>query len=171
KPAALTSKYDRDLIAAAVGSLKDAVVSSRQAILKYSREDYKWQRQRVAPALSGPGAGVKKGALKQSKGSGASGSFRLGDKVAPTKKAVAKKPKSPAKVKKAKSPKKAVAKKAKSPAKAKKAAKKPAVAKVAKKPKAAPKAKKPAAVKAKKAKTPVKAKKAAKPKKAAPKKA
>ncbi|KAK2188378.1 hypothetical protein NP493_133g00006 [Ridgeia piscesae] len=116
-------------------------------------------------------AGVKKGALKQSKGSGASGSFRLGDKVAPTKKAVAKKPKSPAKVKKAKSPKKAVAKKAKSPAKAKKAAKKPAVAKVAKKPKGAPKAKKPAAVKAKKAKTPVKAKKAAKPKKAAPKKA
>ncbi|KAK2138650.1 hypothetical protein NP493_7376g00007 [Ridgeia piscesae] len=172
KPAA-HPKYT-EMIAAAVGSLKERGGSSRQAILKYIVKTYnvgKDERvvnQHLKMALR---AGVKKGALKQSKGSGASGSFRLGDKVAPTKKAVAKKPKSPAKVKKAKSPKKAVAKKAKSPAKAKKAAKKPAVAKVAKKPKAAPKAKKPAAVKAKKAKTPVKAKKAAKPKKAAPKKA
>jgi hypothetical protein len=172
KPAA-HPKYT-EMIAAAVGSLKERGGSSRQAILKYIVKTYnvgKDERvvnQHLKMALR---AGVKKGALKQSKGSGASGSFRLGDKVAPTKKAVAKKPKSPAKVKKAKSPKKAVAKKAKSPAKAKKAAKKPAVAKVAKKPKAAPKAKKPAAVKAKTAKTPVKAKKAAKPKKAAPKKA
>ena len=167
KPAA-HPKYT-EMIAAAVGSLKERGGSSRQAILKYIVKTYnvgKDERvvnQHLKMALR---AGVKKGALKQSKGSGASGSFRLGDKVAPIKKAVAKKPKSPAKakkVKKAKSPKKAVAKKAKSPAKAKK----PAVAKAAKK----PKAKKPAAVKAKKAKTPVKAKKAAKPKKAAPKKA
>ena len=170
KPAA-HPKYT-EMIVAAVGSLKERGGSSRQAILKYIVKTYnvgKDERvvnQHLKMALR---AGVKKGALKQSKGSGASGSFRLGDKVAPKKKAVAKKPKSPAKakkVKKAKSPKKA--KKPKSP---KKAAKKPAVAKAAPKPKAAPKAKKPAAVKAKKAKTPVKAKKAAKPKKAAPKKA
>jgi len=173
KPAA-HPKYT-EMIAAAVGSLKERGGSSRQAILKYIVKTYnvgKDERvvnQHLKMALR---AGVKKGALKQSKGSGASGSFRLGDKVAPKKKAVAKKPKSPAKAKKvtkAKSPKKA--KKPKSPKKAKKAAKKPVVAKAAPKPKAAPKAKKPAAVKAKKAKTPVKAKKAAKPKKAAPKKA
>lgn len=168
KPAA-HPKYT-EMIAAAVGSLKERGGSSRQAILKYIVKQYnvgKDERvvnQHLKMALR---AGVKKGALKQSKGSGASGSFRLGDKAAPKKTAVAKKPKAAGavakKVKKAKSPKKA--KTPKSPAKAKKA-KKPVVAK-AKKPKAVPKAKKPAA---KKAKTPVKAKKAAKPKKAAPQK-
>jgi hypothetical protein len=164
-----------EMIAAAVGSLKERGGSSRQAILKYIVKHYnvgKDERvvnQHLKMALR---AGVKKGALKQSKGSGASGSFRLGDKVAPNKKAVvAKKPKAAGavvkKTKKTKSPKKA--KKPKSPAKAKK----PVVAK-AKKPKTPAKAKKPAAVKAKKTKTPVKAKKATKkaaPKKAAPKKA
>ena len=162
KPAA-HPKYT-EMIAAALGSLKERGGSSRQAVLKYIMAHYnvgKDERvvnQHLKMALR---ASVKKGVLKQSKGTGATGSFRLGEKKASPKKAVEKK------VKKAKSPKKA--KKPKSPAKAKKA-KKPVVAK-AKKPKAAPKAKKPAAVKAKKAKTPVKAKKAAKPKKAAPKKA
>ena len=141
-----------EMIAAAVGSLKERGGSSRQAVLKYIMAHYnvgKDERvvnQHLKMALR---AGVKKGALKQSKGSGATGSFRLGEKKASPKKAVVKKVK-------AKSPKKV--KKPKSPAKAKKA-KKPVVAK-AKKPKAAPKPKKPVAVKAKKAKTPVKAKKA-----------
>ena len=169
KPAA-HPKYT-EMIAAAVGSLKERGGSSRQAILKYIvknfnvGKDERVVNQHLKMALR---AGVKNGALKQSKGSGASGSFRLGDKAAP-KKVVAKKPKAAGTAvkkvaKKAKTPKKA-AKKVKTP---KKAAKPKSLAK-AKKPKTAVKAKKPAA---KKAKTPVKAKKAAgKPKKAATKKA
>ncbi|KAK2182131.1 hypothetical protein NP493_365g00033 [Ridgeia piscesae] len=168
KPAA-HPKYT-EMIAAALGSLKDRGGSSRQAVLKYIvahynvGKDERVVNQHLKMALR---AGAKNGTLKQAKGTGAAGSFRIGEK-----KAAAKKPKAASRPKKAikkaaKSPKKV--KKPKSPAKAKKA-KKPVVAK-AKKPKAAPKPKKPVAVKAKKAKTPVKAKKAAKPKKAAPKKA
>ena len=72
-------------------------------------------------------AGVKNGSLKQAKGTGASGSFRLSDKKPAAKKATktAKKAKKPAAkkakkpTKKAKAPKKAKAKKAKSPKKPK----------------------------------------------------
>ena len=156
------------MIAAAVGALKERGGSSRQAILKYIMANYKVGDEvnkinaRVKSALK---AGVKAGSLKQAKGTGATGSFRLGEKKAEKKPkapkkakkpAAAKKPKSPAK--KAAKPKKAASpKKAKSPAKAKKpAAKKPkSPAKKAAKPKAA--------------KSP--AKKAAKPKKAPAKKA
>ena len=170
KPAA-HPKYT-EMIAAAVGSLKERGGSSRQAILKYIvknfnvGKDERVVNQHLKMALR---AGVKNGALKQSKGSGATGSFRLGDKAAP-KKVVAKKPKAAGTAvkkvaKKAKTPKKA-AKKVNTP---KKATKKPKSPAKAKKPKTVVKAKKPAA---KKAKTPVKAKKAAgKPKKAATKKA
>ncbi|KAL8606364.1 hypothetical protein ACOMHN_050844 [Nucella lapillus] len=127
------------MIAAAVTSLKERGGSSRQAILKYVMANYKVGNEvtkinaRVKTALK---AGVKAGTLKQAKGTGASGSFRLGEK----------KPKKPA-AKKAVKPKKAAATKkvAKSPAK--KAAK---PKKVAKSP-----AKK--AAKPKKAKTPKKA--------------
>ena len=73
-------------------------------------------------------AGVKNKSLKQSKGTGASGSFKIGEVVKPKKKPAAK-PKA-AKPKKVKTPKKTAAKK---PAAEKKAAK--------------PKAKKPAAAK------------------------
>merc|ERR1712141_264025 len=132
KPAA-HPKYS-EMIAAAVGALKERGGSSRQAILKYILKNFK-----VGPNETSVNAhlklalksGVKKGALKQSKGTGASGSFKLRKKP---------KAKKAAKPKKAKSP-----KKAKKPA-AKKAAKKPA-AKKAKSPK---KAKKPAAAKPKK---------------------
>ena len=115
------------------------------AILKYIvnnfnvGEDERFVHQNLTMALK---AGVKNGALKQSKGSGASGSFRLSDNAAP-KKGVAKKV-----AKKVKTPKKA-AKKVMTP---KKAAKKPKNPAKAKKPKTATKAKKPAAVNAKKAK-------------------
>ncbi len=51
--------------------------------------------------------GVKSGALKQVKGHGASGSFRLGEKAAKPKKTIAPKKKTAAKPKKAASPKKA----------------------------------------------------------------
>uniref|UniRef100_A0A8B9P2G9 H15 domain-containing protein n=1 Tax=Apteryx owenii TaxID=8824 RepID=A0A8B9P2G9_APTOW len=131
---------------------------------------------------------VSKGTLVQTKGIGASGSFRLNKKPgetkekAPKKRAVAAKPKKPA-VKKpastAKKPKKAAAVVKKSPKKAKKlaaaaakkATKSPKKAAKAAKPKAA--AKSPAkakAVKPKPAKSKATKPKAAKAKKAAPKK-
>ena len=125
------------MVAAAIAALKERTGSSRVAICKYIMANYKVGdnadkvNRSVKTALKG---GVKDGALKQVKGTGASGSFKLGEKKAEKK------------------PKKVV-KKAKSP---KKAAKKPAAKKAAKSP--AKKAKKPAAKKA--AKSP--AKKAAK---------
>ena len=135
--------------------------SSRQAILKYIIKHYNVghdERLVNAHLKLALRAGVKNGTLKQAKGTGASGSFRVGDKKEkaekPKKKTVkkAKKVKKPkaAGAKKAKKPKKAGEAKAKKPkAKKPKAAKKPAAAK-AKKPKAAkPKAK--AAAKTKKA--------------------
>ena len=161
------------MVAAGVGALKERSGSSRQAILKYIISHYsvgKDERiinRKLKVALR---AGVRDGDLKQTKGTGASGSFRLGEKAkaAPKKAAVAKKPKA-AVVKKAKSPKKAAAKKVvkKSPKKAKTPARKPAAKKL-KSPakKAAAKARKPkvAAVKKPKAAKPKKtpAKKAAK---------
>lgn len=156
KPAA-HPKY-ADMIQAAVAALKERGGSSRQAILKYICANYKVGDDKVANshlklALR---AGVKNGSLKQSKGTGASGSFRLGEaKKKPAKKAT--KPKA-AKPKKAKSPKKAKKPAAKKPAAKKTSAKKAAKPKKAKTPKKA------AAKKA--TKSPKKAKKAAKPKKA-----
>jgi len=146
--------------------------SSRQAILKYVVTHYKLgqdERAINAHLKLALRSGVKSGLLKQSKGSGASGSFKLGEKaekkVAQKPKA-AKKPKAAGSPKKAKKPKKVatsgeakpkktkVAKKAKSPAKAKttkpKSPKKPKVAKSPKKAKAATAAK-PKAAKTKKA--------------------
>lgn len=141
-----------EMIAAAIGSLKERKGSSRQAILKYIQANYKvgdGASTHVKLALK---RGVASAALKQVKGAGASGSFKLPDKAkpAPKKKAVAKKPS---------------AKKAKKPA-AKKA-KKPAAKKATPKKKAAPKKKKatPKKVAAKKPVAPAKkapAKKAAK---------
>merc|ERR1712168_1795137 len=146
------------MASAAIGALKERTGSSRQAILKYILANYKVgdDAKKVGSRLKlALKSGCAKGTLKHAKGSGASGSFKLGEKPKePKKKVVKKKPaakkaKAPAKkaaAKKAKSPaKKAAPKKAKSPAK--KAAKSPAK-------KAAPKkaaaAKKPAAAKAKK---------------------
>merc|ERR1711973_223669 len=130
-------KYS-EMIAAAIGALKERSGSSRQGILKYIAANYKvgdGANTHVKLALK---RGVASGDLKQVKGTGASGSFKLAEKPKPAKKKPA----------------------AKKPV-AKKVAKKPAAKKAAKK--ATPKkAKKPAAKKAKK--TP--AKKKAAPKKA-----
>jgi histone H1/5 len=161
KPAADHPKYI-EMVSAAIAALKERGGSSRQAILKYIMTTYnvgadaKKVNARVKVALR---AGVTSAALKQAKGTGASGSFRLGEvkKAAPKK---VKKPKA-AKPKKVKTPKKA----AKKPAGEKKA-KSPKKVKKAKAP--APAATKKAAAKPKKAKTPKKA--AAKPKTAKPKK-
>ncbi|XP_041354130.1 histone H1-delta-like [Gigantopelta aegis] len=147
-------KYSQ-MVKAAVVALKERGGSSRQAILHYIMKNYKVAdektvNQHLKMALR---AGVKNNSLKQAKGTGASGSFRLGEaKAAKTKKPAvkkAKKPKAakPKKAKKPKSPKKAKAVKPKKPKAAKKSPKKAAK----------PKATKAAKPKAKKAKTPKKA--------------
>ncbi|KAK6177930.1 hypothetical protein SNE40_012792 [Patella caerulea] len=147
-------KYS-DMVREAISSLKERGGSSRQAILKYIRANFNVGKEEkpvnnhLKLALK---AGVKNGKLKQSKGTGASGSFRLGDSNKAEKKPKAKVAK--------KKPAAAKAAKAKSPKKVK--AKKPAAEKKAKSPK---KVKKPKAAK----KSPAKAKKAAKPKAAKPK--
>src|SRR5258708_8898358 len=135
-----------------VGRLKERGCSSRQAILKYIVKNFKLGNDEnvvnthLKMAVRG---GVKNASLKQSKGTGAAGSFRLGEE--------AKKPKA------VKKPKAAVA--AKKPAKAKSATGVKSPKKVVKK----------TAAVAKKPKTdkPAKKAKADKPKKAAatPKKA
>jgi histone H1/5 len=175
------------MIQQALTTLKERGGSSRQAILKYILKNFQVGNdeavvnKHLKAALKG---GVKNKTLKQSKGTGASGSFRIGEKPV-EKKAPKKKPaKKAAKPKKAKKPKAAgTPKKAKSPKKLTKKAK-PSSAAAAKKPKAAaakkpktdkPKkaaaAKKPKTAKAAKPKTAKAAKpkaaKAAKPKKAA----
>ena len=168
-------KYS-EMISAAIAALKDRTGSSRQAIVKYIKANYKVGENAESQSKFALKRMVKAGDLMHTKGTGASGSFKLVKKPV-EKKPVAKKPaakpkkaakkpvakntkkpaaaKKPTKAKKAsKSPKKAETPKkaAKSPAKkaaAKKvAAKKPAAKKPAsKKPAAKKVAKKPAAKK------------------------
>ncbi len=149
KPAAPPAhpKY-AEMIAEALKTLKERGGSSRQAVLKYIMGHFKVgdENQVNSHLKMALKAGVKNGSLKQAKGTGASGSFRLGE------------------VKKAPKPKKVKTppKKADTKPKKKSATKETD----AKKPKASPK-KKAATTKAKAAKSPAKAKKAAaKPKKA-----
>ena len=108
-------KYS-EMIAAAIGALKERSGSSRQAILKYVAANYKvgdGANTHVKLALK---RGVAGGALKQVKGAGASGSFKLAEKAKPAKKVVKKKP----------AAKKPAAKKVAKKVTKKKAAKKPA---------------------------------------------
>ena len=161
-------KYS-EMIAKAITALKERGGSSRIAILKHimANNNVGKDPHAVNPHLKmALKRGVAKGTLKQSKGTGASGSFRLGEKKAAKKKAPkAKKPKSPKKKKVAKKPageKKPKAKKAAKPKKAKSPKK-------AAKPKKAKSPKKPAAKKASKPKAKKSPKKAAKGKKAAKK--
>merc|ERR1712025_48479 len=112
------------MVLAAVKALKERNGSSLPAIKKYIAANYKVDTVKLAPFIKKAlKSMVEKKVLVQTKGKGASGSFKLSEaaKAAPKPKKAAKKPaaKKPA-AKKAKSPKKA----AKSPAK--KAAKKPA---------------------------------------------
>ena len=163
-------KYS-EMVQQAVSVLKERGGSSRQAILKYIvknftvGKDEKTVNTHIKIALR---SGVKNGGLKQSKGTGAAGSFRLGDaakkadkpkKKLAAKKVADKKPKAKKVVKKPKAdkktttPKKSVTKKPKSekspkkvkkPAAKKTAPKKPTVKKTATK---KPASKKPAAKK------------------------
>merc|ERR1711963_245301 len=114
------------MIAAAITALKDKKGSSRQAIVKYimannnlDGADAKAVNGRTKLALK---KGLEKGVLKNSKGAGVTGSFKLAEKPKVKKE---KKPKAKKPAKKPKAAKKSPAKKAK-PAKkapAKKAAK------------------------------------------------
>ena len=133
-----------DMIAAAIESLKERSGSSRQAIVKYVSANYKVGDSANTHVKLALKRGVTSGVLKQVKGAGASGSFKLAEKP---KKVVKKKPAAKKAAKKPaakKTPKKAAKKTPK------KAAKKPAAKKAT--PKKKPAAKKPAAKKAKKAK-------------------
>ena len=155
-------KYS-EMIKQAITALKERGGSPRQAILKYICKNFKVGNDETkmnTHLMMALRAGVKNNSLKNSKGSGASGSFKLGEaakkKAKKPKKAKTPKKKKAAKPKKAKSdkPKKAKTPKKKAAAKPKKAkADKPKKAKTPKKA-AKPKAKKPAAKKpaAKKAK-------------------
>merc|ERR1711981_123998 len=136
------------MILAAVKALKDRKGSSLAAIKKYIAANYKCDTVKLAPFIKkGVKSLVEKKALVQTKGKGASGSFKAAAVEAKPKKAkkpkAAKKPKKAAKPKKAKTPKKAAAKKPKAakPAKKVKTPKKAAKPKAAKPKKAAPKKK------------------------------
>ena len=163
-----------EMVAAAIESLKERTGSSRQAIVKYIMSHYnvgtdlKKINSRVKVALK---SGVKGTAIKQVKGIGASGSFKMAvkskcAKKVGAKKATPKKSKKPAagskkssaaKLAKAKTPKKAAAAKKPMTPKKSAASKKPKKA-AAKKPNTPKKA-----AAAKKSRTPAKAVKAAKP--------
>ena len=139
-------KY-QEMIAAAIGALKERTGSSRQAISKYVTANYKVGDNASTHLKLALKRGVATGQFKQVKGAGASGSFKLSEKPkkAPKKKPAAKKPA-------AKKAKKAATKKpAAKKATPKKAAKKSAAKKTPKKAAAKkPAAKKPAAKKGKK---------------------
>ncbi|XP_044590736.1 histone H1-beta, late embryonic-like [Cotesia glomerata] len=173
-----------DMVTAAVTALAEKNGSSLQAIKKYIAANYKVEIEKQSMFIKKfLKAAVEKGTLVQTKGKGASGSFKLpvskpaaksktasSAKKAAPKKAAAKKPvtkktsEAKVSVKEATKPKKAAAKKPASPQKAKAPAKLKAAAE--------PKAKKAAAPKSKKAaKAPTAKPKAPKPKKAAAPKA
>lgn len=133
-----------EMIAQAIGTLKDRSGSSRQAIQKYVTANFKVGDNAGTHLKLALKRGVATGQFKQVKGAGASGSFKLSEKPKPAKKkaAVAKKPA-------AKKAKKAAAKKpaAKKATPKKTATKKAAAKKATKKSAKKPAAKKPAAKK------------------------
>lgn len=116
-------KYS-EMIRQALTALKERGGSSRQAVLKYIMKNFKlgtdesMVNTHLKLALK---AGVKNASLKQSKGTGATGSFRIGNDVAAkkagSKKSAGDKPKSQRKVSSSSKKKPAVSK----PAAAKKA--------------------------------------------------
>ena len=157
KPAAKKVKKPADhptysaMIVAAISALKERNGSSRQAVMKYMMSNYKVGDNANSHLKLALKRAVASGVLKQVKGTGASGSFKVAkvEKKPAAKKPTAKKPvaaKKPATKKPAakKPAKKTVAKK--TPSKAKKAKATATPKKSAKK----PVAKKPAAKKAKK---------------------
>jgi histone H1/5 len=139
------------MVNAAIKALKERGGSSSQAIKKYIAANNKCDVEKLAPFIKRYlKSSVAKGGLVQTKGKGASGSFKLKEKAAAAKPKKAAAPKKKAGEKKPKTPKKKAAKKPagekkpKTPKKKTPAAKKPKAAKKATKPKTP---KKPKAVK------------------------
>lgn len=130
-----------EMIIAGIAALKERGGSSRQAIVKYIRANYKVGDNSDTHIKMALKRGVAANSIKQVKGTGASGSFKLSDaKPAAKKLATKKTPKKKAPAAKKPAGKKTPAKKA--------AAKKPAAKKTPKKKVAAKKAaKKPVAKK------------------------
>ncbi|XP_029714984.2 histone H1 [Aedes albopictus] len=168
----------KEMVMAAIMHLKERKGSSLQAVKKYIGTNYECDVLRLNTfILKALKSGVEKGTLIQTKGTGASGSFKLKDKKAPVEKkpnkAVGEKKKAVKKVADEKKVKKSVSKKATGEKKTKGAKAAKVTSKtgtVAKKAAASKqKATKPSKVAAKKPKTP-KPKKIAPAKKAAPKK-
>ena len=145
-----------DMITAAITALKERTGSSRQAIVKYIKANYKVGDNADVHVKMALKRGVASGALAQPKGTGASGSFKVVKKAEPkkkkpaAKKPAAKKPAAKKPAAKKSTPKKKSAAKKSTPKKKKPAAKKASSAKKTKKPAKKPAAKKPAAKKAKK---------------------
>ena len=136
-----------EMIVAAITALKERSGSSRQAIVKYIKANYKVGDNSDVHVKLALKRGVTSGVLAQPKGTGASGSFKVVKKTEPKKKP-AKKPAAKKTTAKKPATKKPAAKKAKkSTPKKKPAAKKPSSAKKAKKPAKKAAAKKPAAKK------------------------
>ena len=153
-------KYN-DMIQTAIKALKERSGSSRQAIVKYIKANNKVGDNAGVHVKLALKRMIAAGLLNQTKGTGASGSFKLSEKAkkAPKpkkivkKKPAAKKPKKKPAAKKAKKPaakkaKKPAAKKVKKPAAKKPAAKKPVAKKPAAKKPAKKAAKKPTTKKA-----------------------
>ena len=133
-----------EMIATAIGALKERTGSSRQAIQKYVTANFKVGDAAATHLKLALKRGVASGQFKQVKGAGASGSFKLMEKPkkpAKKKPAAAKKP--AAKKAKKTAAKKPATKKA-TPKKPKKTAAKKATKKSAKKPAKKAAAKKPA---------------------------
>ena len=140
------------MIKAAILTLKDRSGSSRQAIVKYIKANYKVDENAGVHVKTALKRMLTAKLLVQTKGAGASGSFKLSEaakkvpkpkKKIVKKKPAAKKPKKKPAAKKAKKPTAKIAKKPAAKKMKKAAAKKPAAKKPAKKA-----AKKPAAKKA-----------------------
>ena len=137
-----------DMIVAAITALKERSGSSRQAIVKYVRANYKVGDNADVHVKLALKRGVTSGTLAQPKGTGASGSFKVVKKTEPKKKPAVKKS-TPKKTKPAKPAKKKPAAKKSTPRKSK-PAKKPAAKKTTTIKKKKPAAKKPAAKSTKK---------------------
>ena len=77
-----------DMIKAAITALKERNGSSRQAIVKYIKANYKVGDTADVHVKMALKRGIASGALAQPKGTGASGSFKIGQKEPPVKKPI-----------------------------------------------------------------------------------
>ena len=144
-----------DMVKAAIAALKERNGSSRQAIVKYIKANYKVGDNADVHIKIALKRGGVSGELAQPKGTGASGSFKLPKKTEPKKKPAAKKPATKKPATKKPAAKKPATKKT-TPKKKKPVVKKTSSVKKAKKPAKKTTGKKPAAKKTPKKKTPAK---------------